>query len=158
MLTTRPHLTAIRPSPTTVSYTVSTASPQDTLASAALHPALLVLRLVMGIATAFILFIKLFNVSFDGLETFATFIHDQPWSHVAGLGFASFFLVFRRYHTGMAYHSTSASFIRADRWPRGIAPRPAHLRDSDSNTIRILPPTVYSALYTYITNSGYFHT
>ena len=100
MVTTRSHLSTLRPSPTTVSFTVSTASRRKTLASQLIHYFLLFLRIVLGFATLAILIARTFD-DFDYLPvSWSKYIDKAPWSHVGPLAFASFFLVFRRFHTG----------------------------------------------------------
>lgn len=54
----RPHLTTHRPSPTTALYTVSTASPRDTLPAKTLHFLLLLLRLTVFTLTILTLALK----------------------------------------------------------------------------------------------------
>ncbi|MCJ1275432.1 hypothetical protein MMC21_003235, partial [Puttea exsequens] len=100
MLLTRPHLTTLRPSPTTVSYTISTASPRTTLPSHILHGILLLLRILLGLATSTVLLLKTFPESLVSIPpTITASIEQQPWSHVSALSFVVFFLVFRRFHT-----------------------------------------------------------
>ena len=100
MLIARAHLTTLRPSPTTVSYTVSTASRRETLPSRAIHAFLLLLRILIGLATLAVLYSKLLK-SFRYIPIVVSDAIDEwPWSHVGPLSFASFFLVFRRFHTG----------------------------------------------------------
>lgn len=101
MLTTRPRLTILRPSPTTISYTVSTASPCDTLPSRVAHAFLLLLRILLGVATSAIVLSKTFRSFSSYLPSVVSEAIEQwPWSHIGPLSFASFFLVFRRFHTG----------------------------------------------------------
>lgn len=101
MLTTRPHLTTLRPSPTTISYTVSTASRRETLRSKLFHHILLSLRIILGLATLAVLLAKSLDDFHYMLNSWLEYIDKAPWSHVGPLSFASFFLVFRRFHTGM---------------------------------------------------------
>ena len=104
MLTTRPHLTTLRPSPTTVSFTVSTASRRQTLASQFVHHFLLGLRILFGLTTLAVLLAKSFG-NFQYLPLFLSHhIEKAPWSHIGPLSFASFYFVFRRFHTGKTFH------------------------------------------------------
>ncbi|CAF9920893.1 hypothetical protein IMSHALPRED_005033 [Imshaugia aleurites] len=96
MLTARPHLTTLRPSPSTVSYTVSTASPRQTLPSQLLHYILLLQRILLGLITTLVLFSKTFSTPFPPLSAY---LARFPWIQVAPLALATLFLVFRRYHT-----------------------------------------------------------
>lgn len=104
MLTTRTHLTSHRPSPTTVSYTVSTASHLTTLPSLCIHHAILLLRLALGLAicVAFGLKFSGFESKNEGLEAvFAALAHmvrGRPWSHVGPLGLLGLALVSMRWH------------------------------------------------------------
>ena len=105
MLTTRPHLTILCPSPTTVSFTVSTASRRETLASQCLHYFLLGLRIVFGLTTLAVLLAKSFE-HFKYLPDFlSNLIERVPWSHIGPLSFASFYFVFRRFHTGKIFQN-----------------------------------------------------
>lgn len=101
MLTTWPHLNTLRPSPNTISYTVSTASRRETLSSKLFHHLLLSLRIVLGLATLAVLLAKSLDDFHYMLKSWLEYIDKAPWSHVGPLSFASFFLVFRRFHTGM---------------------------------------------------------
>lgn len=105
MLTTRPHLTTLRPSPTTVSFTVSTASRRETFASQFLHHFLFGLRIVFGLTTLAVILAKSFE-DFQHLPYFLSLhIEKAPWSHIGPLSFASFYFVFRRFHTGKTFHN-----------------------------------------------------
>ena len=98
---TRPHLTTFRPSPSTVSYTVSTASPRQTFPSQFLHHCLLLLRILLGFATLTTLGAKFFNnPSFPLLASLSAYLAAFSWLQIAPLAFTSLFLVFRRFHTG----------------------------------------------------------
>ena len=102
MLGTRPYLTTLRPSPTTVSYTVSTASRCSSLASLMLYYIVLSIRMVLGVSILTMLFVKTYEESlpyFLSQYPLAQ-IHDYPWSHVLPLSFCALFLVSRRFHTG----------------------------------------------------------
>lgn len=101
MLTTRPHLTTLRPSPTTVSHTASTASPRQTFPSQFLHYVLLLLRLLLALATLLVLCAKLSNTTLAQLPPLSEILSRYPWVQVGPLAFASLFLVFRRFHAGI---------------------------------------------------------
>ena len=111
MLTTRPHLTTFRPSPSTVSYTVSTASPRQTFASHFLHYFLLLARILVGLATLLVLFTKAFEPSSPRLAPLSTYLTKYPWVQVGPLAFTALFLVFRRFHTGNSFLSFLPSFL-----------------------------------------------
>lgn len=104
MLTARTHLTSHRPSPTTVSYTVSTASHLTTFPSLCIHYAVLLLRLALGLAICVALGVKLSDYEFEteGLQAvFAALgevVEDRPWSHVGPLGLLGLALVSMRWH------------------------------------------------------------
>lgn len=101
MLTTRPYLTTLRPSPTTILYTVSTASRRQTFPSQLVHAFLLLLRILLGLATSAVILSKAFTGYSSRLPpVFLQAIELWPWSHIGPLSFASFFMVFRRFHTG----------------------------------------------------------
>ena len=95
----RPRLTTYRPSPTTVSYTVSTASALSTPSSRALHHALFALRIVLGLFTLGCLFLRIFPTNIDYLNPLTDYMRAQPWSHCTAFALVGGFLVFRRYHT-----------------------------------------------------------
>lgn len=102
MLSRRHHLNKIRPSPTTVSYTVSTASPRITLPSLVLHAFLLIVRVLIGLLTLLILYTKAFGPLSSLLDYTSQQIDQYLWSRILPLSFVSLFLVFRRFHTGTA--------------------------------------------------------
>ena len=104
MLMPRTHLTSHRPSPTTVSYTVSTASHPTTFPSLCIHHAVLLLRLALGLAICTALGVKLsgFELKSEGSQAvFAALgdmVRDRPWSHVGPLGLLGLALVSMRWH------------------------------------------------------------
>ena len=100
MRTTRPHLSIYRPSPTTVSFTVSTASPHRTLTSHLLHHLSLLLRTLLCLATLTILYLGLFTAPHPSLRPLSALVSQYPTSHILALSFIALFLVFRRFHTG----------------------------------------------------------
>lgn len=110
MLTTRPHLTTLRPSPSTVSYTVSTASPRQTLLSQCLHYFLLLHRLLLGLITLLTLYARAYgaNSRVPLLAHFSDRVGRYPWVQVGPLCCASLFLVLRRWHTGVYEPSEQA--------------------------------------------------
>ena len=111
MLTTRPHLTVLCPSPTTRSFTVSTASRRETLASQCLHHFLLGLRIVFGLTTLAVLLAKSLEHFKHLPDILSNHIEKAPWSHIGPLSFASFYFVFRRFHTGeICYNFTCTNF------------------------------------------------
>lgn len=102
MLTTRPRLSTLRPSPSTVSYTVSTASPRQTFPSQLLHYFLLLQRILTGLVTLLVLCAKAFDDNIPLLlAPLSDYLLRLPWVQVGPLAFASLFLVFRRFHTGI---------------------------------------------------------
>lgn len=112
MLTTPPHLTTLRPSPSTVSYTVSTASPRQTFPSQFLHYFLLLHRILLGLSTLLVLYAKTTTLDIDTsliplLVPLSDYLGGYPWVQVGPLAFTSLFVVFRRFHTGMKLGSTS---------------------------------------------------
>jgi len=100
MLAPRPHLSIHRPSPTTVAFTVSTASLRKTLTSHLLHYTLLFLRLLLGLSTLLVLYISTIETPIQILKPLSDYIADVPFSHIAALSFVSLFIVFRRFYTG----------------------------------------------------------
>ena len=148
MLTTRPHLTSLRPSPTTASFTVSTASRNKTLPSQVLRHLLFTLRILLGLATTIVLLAKSWG-GFHYLPTFLSdYIETAPWSHIGPLSFASLFFVFRRFHTGISFlefatycELCTICLPNADmRFYRRISPDPSLSRHPDQYPIELLPP------------------
>ncbi|KAL6715311.1 hypothetical protein ACLMJK_007576 [Lecanora helva] len=99
MLATRPHLSILHPSPTTVRFTVSTASQRRTLTSQLTHALFLLLRILLGLFTTLILYLTIFTPPNKSLTPLATLITSYPTSHTLALSFINYFLVFRRFHT-----------------------------------------------------------
>ena len=100
MLTTRPHLTVLRPSSTTISYTVSTSLPLQSIPSYVIHWLVLAIRLIIGSFTFSALFVKYFNVTPSFLDRFWKSIVNVPWIYAVPILFGALFLVLRRFHTG----------------------------------------------------------
>ena len=104
MLTTRTHLTSHRPSPTTVSYTVSTASHLTTFPTLCIHHAILLLRLICGLAICVALGTKFFGFKFESegllavLAALGDMARDSPWSQVGPLGIVGLALISTRWH------------------------------------------------------------
>lgn len=111
MLTTRPHLTTLRPSPSTVAYTVSTASPRQTYPTQFLHYFLLLHRILIGLITLLVLYAKEFgDTTSPLLAPLSDYLAKFPWAQIGPLAFTSLFLVFRRFHTGMASVGNTQTF------------------------------------------------
>lgn len=111
------HLSIRRPSPTTVLFTVSNASPRQTITSQALFYLTCLLRVLIATSTALLLVIK----SECTARTNDTFIFlpkcpswlprylslvvrtavTSRWQHVAPISLVVLFLCFRRFHTGI---------------------------------------------------------
>lgn len=94
------HLSILRPSPTTVSFTVSTRSSYHSLPSQALYHFLLILRFLILAATIVILASKLVHPTPPFLETLSVRVTLIPWSYLAPAIFIILFVVFRRFYTG----------------------------------------------------------
>ena len=97
----RQRLSIFSPSPTTVSYTVSTASGQESYLSLALHLALYALRIIIGLIVFLCLGVKLTTCNVLGLEILNIYLRALPWSQAWLFTVISFYFVFRRYHTGI---------------------------------------------------------
>ena len=183
MLTTRPHLNTFRPSPSTVSYTVSTASPRQTFASHFLHYFLLLARILIGLATLLVLFTKAFEPSSPQFTSLSTYLTKYPWVQVGPLAFTALFLVFRRFHTGISSSSSSSSTTTLPRNPiqrpqhsynppntnpppanptflisRRIPPNTPHPRHPDHHPFLLLPHAQRHALHTHVSDPRHLHT
>ena len=97
----RPHLTILRPSPTTVSFTVSTSSPPQSFAALASHWLLLALRLLAALATSLVIAAKYLEPAPLLLNPLSERLNPIPWSYLAIFSVVALILVFRRFHTGM---------------------------------------------------------
>lgn len=95
MLSPPPHLTTFRPSPTTVSFTVSTAS-----SSRLQHHLLLFLRLVAGLSTLLVVLARGLASPPKFLFPLARYVTALSWTVVGPVVVGSIFVVFRRFHTG----------------------------------------------------------
>ncbi|KAM0796698.1 GPI-GlcNAc transferase complex, PIG-H component-domain-containing protein [Usnea florida] len=110
MLTTRPHLTTFRPSPSTVSYTVSTASPRQTFPSHLLHHCILLLRILLGFATVTILGAKFFNnAPLPLLAPLSAYLETFSWLQTAPLAFTKSLLTLRT--LGIQTSTLSSSYL-----------------------------------------------
>ena len=109
MLTTRPHLTTFRPSPTTVSYTVSTTSlPSESFTFAhATHWFLLSLRVLVGVSAVWVLLARYYHpveeeaARFGLVERGLLLDGGVPWIYLAPSALGVLVLVLRRFGTGM---------------------------------------------------------
>lgn len=95
------HLSILRPSPTTISFTVSTRSPHQCLAFQTLHYLLLLLRLILFASTMTILAAKYVDSAPSYLETLSVRVAPISWLYILPAAFATLFVVFRRFHTGI---------------------------------------------------------
>jgi hypothetical protein len=118
MFTGTTHLTIRRPSPTTISYTVSNARQYRTYASRLFLYCSVILRIFTGLASASVLLTKYFCVTFEqgqgqsprgycmgwpsviqpGLVTTAV---QTRWRTLLPISAILLILCFRRFHTGM---------------------------------------------------------
>ena len=100
----RPHLTVLRPSSTTVSFTVSTSSPQ----SFASHVTIWLvsgLRVLLAALTLLVLAAKYLHPHSSSLASILNGLDLLPWPYVCTGAAVALFLVFRRFHTGMLWSS-----------------------------------------------------
>lgn len=165
MLSTRPHLTTLRPSPSTTSYTVSTASPRHTLASHLLHQLLLLLRILLGLSTSLLLYTKLLPPSPPALlAPLSAYLSSYPWTRIAPLAFTILFLVFRRYHTG---EQLIPSILFSQRkTPRKLTskitnrrkpPDPPHPRHPNQHPLVLVPPPRLHPLHPHLSDPRHLH-
>ena len=97
----RPHLTILRPSSTTVSFTVSTSSPSQSFASLVTIWLLSGLRVLLAALTLLILAAKYLHLHSSYLACIFNGLDLVPWPYVCTSAAVALFLVFRRFHTGM---------------------------------------------------------
>lgn len=136
MPTTRPHLTTLRPSPSTVSYTVSSAFPRQTFPSRFLRYVLLLHRILLGLVTLLVLCAKAFESIPSLLAPLSEYLSRVPWVQVGPLASASLFLVFRRFHTGIFF----AMIFLASKLPSVSFPAVYHPLISFFSINRRIPP------------------
>lgn len=112
MPSTRPHLTTLRPSPTTVSFTVSTSLAPQSFASSVSHWLLLGLRILIGILVVLIHLAKYLEPA----PTILAFLSDRldatPWLHIGIASSITIYLVFLRFHTGMSFRTSYLSSLK----------------------------------------------
>lgn len=105
MFSCPPHLTTFRPSPNTISFTVSTASP-----SPLHHHFALVLRVLVGLLTVLVLLARYFLSPSSSSSTTTTTtprflvplanrVGTVDWTILAPVALGTLFLVFRRFYT-----------------------------------------------------------
>lgn len=98
MVSIRPHFAVVRPSPTTVSYTVSTTSPHRSLTAHCLKWFSLALRGLLAVLTLLIIAAKYSDQAPPSLLALSRTLKPVPWLYV-GIGCAvALVLVFRRFH------------------------------------------------------------
>ena len=103
MVSIRPHFTVVRPSPTTVSYTVSTVSPQRSLAAHCVTWLSLALRAFLGVLTFSILATKYLDRTPVFCAPLSRVLEPLPWLYVGSGCAVALVLVFRRFHIGELY-------------------------------------------------------
>ena len=101
MLSTHPHLSILRPSPTTVSYIVSTSLPPQSLASHFTHWLFLLSRVLLGTLTLLLLSAKYLDPTPQDLPFLPNSLRTTQWTYIVPLSIGVLLLVFRRFHTGM---------------------------------------------------------
>ena len=99
MLTSSPRLSTHRPSPTTISSTVSTAPAQESYTAATVHYALYAIRIVLGLLLCLCISIRLTEYEFELPEAWVANIRALAWSRAGPIVGVGLYLVFRRYHT-----------------------------------------------------------
>lgn len=160
MLSTRPHLTTLRPSPTTVSFTVSTSLAPQSLASSISHWLLLGLRIFIGILVTLVHLAKYL----DPAPTILAFLSDRldriPWLHIGIASSITIYLVFLRFHTGMSSRSSYPSFLLRPELIFGcrrISPGPPLPRYSDQWHLTLLSLPTHNALHSYFADPRYLY-
>ncbi|KAL8921404.1 MAG: hypothetical protein Q9208_005730 [Pyrenodesmia sp. 3 TL-2023] len=86
------------PSPTTIEYTVSTASPPEELPSYCLHYLTILIRIISGILILYALCEKLAMTPL-AVGLLSDWVRDVSWGRFAPLAAAALFLVTRRWHS-----------------------------------------------------------
>lgn len=109
MLTTRPHLTTLRPSPTTVSYTVSTSLSSESFTNHATHWLIIALRMFIGMLAIFLLLAR-----YEFTQLLSSSLSEKiiavPWTYIAPSSLVALYLVFRRFYTGMPFNLHVSQF------------------------------------------------
>ena len=111
MLNTRPHLTTLRPSPTTVSFTVSTSLPPQSFAASITHWFLLALRILIGILVILVHLAKYLDPAPSVLAFLSDRLNTISWLQIGVASSITLYLVFLRFHTGMSPRSNHLSFL-----------------------------------------------
>ena len=96
------HLSILRPSPTTISFTVSTRSPHQCLAFQTLDYLLLLLRLILFVSTITVLAAKYADSAPSYIEALSVRVAPISWSYIVPAAIAILFLTFHRFHTGIS--------------------------------------------------------
>ena len=107
----RPHLTVLRPSQTTVSFTVSTFSPQQSFAAHLTQWLLLSLRALLALVFSLILATKYFHLHHHLLGPLSAKLDLVPWLYLSASAVLALFLVFRRFHTGIISLSSDSTVL-----------------------------------------------
>ena len=102
MLTIRPRLTVLRPSSTTVSYTVSTSLSSASFTSHATHWFLLALRIFVGALTIFLLVARYLESAQLLSSSLSDSLVAVPWTYIGPSSLGALYLVFRRFSTGIS--------------------------------------------------------
>lgn len=152
-----PHLTILRPSPTTVSFTVSTSSPPQSLASHLTHWLLFGTRILIA-SLIFVVLLSRYSESDILVSIYISHkINSLPWSYVLSSAAVGLFLVLRRFETGMLL--MLKSYSRLDRLPylifigRRITTCIADSWHPDHQYFAVLSPACNHSIHSYLSSS-----
>lgn len=95
-----PHLTILSPSPTTVSFTVTTSPPRQSFAAHCTHWFLLVVRALIALVTLLFLTSKYFQSEILLSSHLLQKLDLVPWLYIGTSSAVILFLTLRRFHIG----------------------------------------------------------
>jgi len=155
-----PHLTILSPSPTTVSFTVSTCPPRQSFAAHCTHWFLLGTRALIALVTLLFLASKYFQ--FESL--LSVYISEKieilPWSYVGTSSAVILFFTSRRFHFGRScFLGTSMIFTSLHvttlliQSCRGISPYVTNARHSNQQRCPLLSAASYYSIHSNVADS-----
>lgn len=161
-------LRVVQPTPYTVSYTVSTRPLPRTLPAYIASFVGLLLRIVVGISTVLLLWLRS-RVESERTEIILlrvlghlranqllALVDKCEWMYLASCALFIFVLVFRRNYTGMLFlfHTTGGVVSHLHRRVTHRPPRPRH---PDFDLVLHIPPSTYDTLHTHDEHTRYIH-
>lgn len=149
-----PHLTILSPSPTTVSFTVTTSPPRQSFAAHCTHWFLLGVRALIALVTLVVLASRYI----ESETLLSVYVSEKldlvPWLYVGAISAVILFLTLRRFHiggscfSGPLYCTRSSPFLNyAYPHCRRVSSHVTNARHPNQQRFPLLSPTSYYSIH-----------